>query len=499
MDFLDPRKRRAHKIRLMIGYVLVAIAICLATVILVYSTNGYGINTKTGQIIENGLLFVDSKPGGAQIYLNGQDKKTTSARLVIPAGDYSLTLKKTGYESWQRSFTLEASSVERFVYPFLLPSNPRVTKLASYASQPVMMTQSPDQRWLLVRKVTASKTVDFDMYDTRALGKAPVTVSIPAGILTGNEGSAANLAVVEWSTDNNNVLMKHSFKGGSEFIVFNRAKPASSFNVNKVFKTDPDGVALFNKKVAQLYMFDATAQTVRLGTVSSGSLAAPLVKKVLAFKPYGTNLMTYVTSNNMPKGVVQARIWNSGKTYPLYSFPAGSIYLIDAAQYSGHWYYYAGSDTEKKINIYEDPINDINNPSIGHAIPTLALNVAGATKAGFSTNARFIEVENGQSFGVYDIETQSNYQYRLTDKLEAPLTWMDGHRLIGETDGHVFVTDYDSTNQHHFVATTDEDGGLFSSNYNHLFTFQAGSKKQVNLVNVDMRAGTDLPADPNAN
>lgn len=497
MDFLDPRKRRAHKIRLFIGYILVAIAICLATIILVYSTNGYGINTKTGKIIENGLLFVGSKPGGAQIYLNGQSNKTTSARLIIPAGDYTLTLKKSGYQSWQRSFTLEASSVERFVYPFLFPTNPRTTRLATYDSQPSMMTQSPDQRWLLIRKVSASKSVDFDVYDTKNLATPSVSVSIPAGLLSGVEGSAAKLKVVEWSTDNNNVLLEHTFDGGKEFIVFNRSKPASSFNVNKVFKVDPDQVALFNKKAAQLYLYDVPDQTVRLGTVSDATLATPMLKGVLAFKPYGTDLMTYVTDNNMAKGIVQARIWNNGKTYALYSFPAGATYLINAAQYSGHWYYFAGSNTEKKVNIYEDPLNDIQNPRIGHAIPTLALNVAGATEAGFSTNARFIEVENGQSFGVYDIETQSNYQYRLKDKLAAPLVWMDGHRLMGETSGHVFVADYDSTNQHSLVPTSDETGGLFSADYNHLFTLQPSAKGPVNLVNVDMRAGNDMPANPN--
>jgi len=496
MDFLDPRKKRYHKLRLIIGYVLVAIAICMATVILVYSTNGYGINTKTGQIIENGLLFVDSQPGGAQIYLNGQSKKTTSARLTIPAGDYTLTLRKDGYYSWQRSFTLEASTVERFVYPFLFPTNPRITNLRAYSAQPSLFTQSPVRRWLLVEKLGESSTVSFDMYDSKDLTKPPVTIGIPEGILSGDEGSKAVLSVAEWSTDNNNVLLKHTVKGGSEFIVFNRNKPASSFNVNKVFKINPSRVALFNKRVSQLYLYDAKAQTVRLGTVSTGVLDKPLLSKVLAFKPYGTDLMTYVTNNNMPSGLVQARIWDQGRVYQLYNFPAGSTYLIDAARYAGHWYYFAGSDTEKKVNIYEDPLSDITNPDIRRAIPTLALNVAGATKAAFSANARFIEVENGQSFGVYDIETQSNYQYRLKTPLTAPLSWMDGHRMVGNSGGQVFIMDYDSTNQHKLVTTTVDTGALFSQDYNHMLTFQPLKKGGVELVNVDMRAGVDLPKQP---
>ena len=95
MDFLDPRKRRAHNIRLMIGYGLVAIAIGLTSVILVYGAYGYGINTKTGELIQNGLLFVDSKPADAGIYLNGQQNQSpTGARLTLPAGSYELTVKK---------------------------------------------------------------------------------------------------------------------------------------------------------------------------------------------------------------------------------------------------------------------------------------------------------------------------------------------------------------------------------------------------------------------
>src|SRR3990167_6869978 len=68
MDFLDPRKRRAHHIRLMIGYGLMAVAIVLTATILVYWAYGYGFNTKTGGVVENGLLFVDSAhhPGGAR-------------------------------------------------------------------------------------------------------------------------------------------------------------------------------------------------------------------------------------------------------------------------------------------------------------------------------------------------------------------------------------------------------------------------------------------------
>src|SRR5579863_5593930 len=103
MDFLDPRKQRAYKIRLMIGYVLMTIAIGLAVVILVYNAYGYSINTKNGTVVQNGLLFVSSQPGGANIYLNGVYYGTSSSRLVLPSADYNLKLSRSGYRDWQRT------------------------------------------------------------------------------------------------------------------------------------------------------------------------------------------------------------------------------------------------------------------------------------------------------------------------------------------------------------------------------------------------------------
>jgi hypothetical protein len=151
MDFLDPRKRRSHNIRLFVGYFLISIVIGLATIILVYAAYGYGINTKTGQIIQNGLLFVDSKPGGADIYLNNQKRSTqTAARLVLPSGFYNLRIQKDGYQSWQRSFILDEHTVSRYVYPFLFPTKPITFNLKNYTSVPQIITQSPDRHWLLL-------------------------------------------------------------------------------------------------------------------------------------------------------------------------------------------------------------------------------------------------------------------------------------------------------------------------------------------------------------
>jgi hypothetical protein len=494
MDFLDPRKAKAHQIRLIIGYVMVALLIVLATIVLVYDTYGYGIDTKTGNIIQKGLLFVDSKPGGANIYLNGSNQNsTTSARLILTAGNYTLSLKKSGYHDWQRAFTLTEHSIERYVYPFLFPVKPVTSTLKTYSSKPSLITQSPDRRWLLVLPPnTDPNTTSFDEFDSTNLTQISKTISIPSGLLTNTNLSDSSLTAVEWSTDNVHVLLSHTYQGGSEFIVFDRQDPTKSFNVNKMFNVSPTQVALRNKKVDQLYIYQQSGGTLQVGDTSKATLDDPILRNVLAFKVYGSSLLTYVTDKGAPPGQVNVRIWDNKKTYLLTSIGSGSTYLIDAAQFQGHSYYIAGSDTSDRVNIFKDPLDKLRNSS--KAAPLIALRQTGGTKVSFSNNMRFVVVEAGQGFAVYDFETQRYYHYLLSSPVDAPLHWMDGHRLVGSTKGSVFVMDYDSINKQTLLSTLLPDGGDFDRDYKHLITVApSSSADQVLLQSIDMRAGSDSP------
>jgi hypothetical protein len=276
--------------------------------------------------------------------------------------------------------------------------------------------------------------------------------------------------------------------------MLDRDHPEQSQNINKLLNVNPSEVSLHNKKADQLYLYSKADQTIRLGDLNKKTVGTPILNQVLAYKAYGTSLLTYVTSAGAAAGQVSARIWDTGQSYPFAKFSAGDKYLIDAAQFQGHWYYVAGSDKSDRINIYKDPLDDIKNPALGKALPILALHVPGSTKIAFSTNTRFIATQSGQTFGVYDLETQNSYQYTLTQPIDGPLAWMDGHRLIGRSQGSVFITDFDGTNRQVIAPTTLATGGFFSRDYKHLLTTASNTADtSISLQNIDLRAGVDLP------
>jgi PEGA domain len=490
MDFLDPRKKRSHRKRLMLGYVLLSIAIGLGTMILVYAAYGYSLNTKTGDIIENGLLFVDSQPSGAEVYLNGKDQNTTSsARKVLPAGAYSLRLTKAGYRDWSRNFILDEHRIARYVYPFLFPAKPTPNVLKKYAVTPSLVTNSPDRHWLITFNSSGDGD-SFELFDTSDLKAVAQPLAVPAGLLSASD-QPASYKLMEWSTDNKHVVVERMFTGGTEYLVIDRSNPASSFNVNKRFNVTPQQVALRDKKIDQLYLY--VDGSLRLGDTSAINLAPIFLKDVLAFKAYGADLLLYVSKISGDSTQAQAKIWDNGKSYNLYKFPVGEKYLIDVAKFQGDFYYVAGSSTGDYINVFKNPLDGLKDSKVAKALPLITLRENNAQKVSFSANARFVAAQADQNFAVYDIEENQYYRYIVPSELSTPLLWMDGHRFIGASGGSVLAMDYDKTNARALVPTVLPEGGFFDREYQQMFTVSTATGGGANLVRVDMRAGKDLP------
>lgn len=492
MDFLDPAKRRQHKTRLIIGYCLVSVAIFLTATILVYWASGYGFNTKTGRVVENGLLFVDSKPGGASIYLNGQPQGTTSARLNLNAGTYTLALKRSGYYDWQNKLTIAGQSVIRIVYPFLFPKQINPQELKTYPSLPAVSTESQNHHWLLVEQSSGNGSFSFDEYDTTKTTAAPVVLNLPTGLLTSTDRPDQVLTVVGWASDNDHLLLQHSFAGGTELVVFNRVDPSSSLNLSRDFGFSPSGAAFNNGRFDQIFLYNQANNSVGLANISKKDFA-PAIDHVLDWRSVGDKLLFYVTDQGAPAGQVSFRIWDAGKSYTLYSLPSTKRYLFEATEYQSHWYYALGSDASGRVILYRDPLDGLKDASVGKATPLVSLATHDSPVLSFSVNGRFVAVQSGQYFNVYDTETDTRYQYSMNKVASQLLNWMDGNRLMGKVDGNVFVMDFDSENQHQLLPTA---GGpvFFDGSFNHLYNFvPAADNGGVSLQASDLRAGTDRP------
>ncbi len=480
MDFLDPNKKRNHSRRLMLGYALMAIAVGLASIILLFVAYGYDLDRKTGKVIQNGLMFVNAHPEAANVIVNGKDTGKTDARLVLPAGEYTIELRRDGYRSWKRTINLEGSSIERLIYPVLFPNKLTSKELQTYAGIPAMTTQSPDRRWVLLQQLGTIQR--FDELDTTNPKSSIITLSLPDGLLTASKDDRG-LLPVEWSTDNSHVLIKHSFADKTEFIIFDRETPASSVNLNKQFSVDPTLVSLRDKKYDQYYIYDEKDLSLKNADLKAKTIS-PLMSGVTKFKPYKSDTVLYAAKDTADPNKLSVHIREATKDYIVGSLPAATPALLDIAEYDNHTYVVMASATSGAISIFRDPVDQLKtNPKKVPVVYSL-LKLDGVSTISFSATAQFIAAQHSNHFALYDFEANRRYVYDMPFSISAdsPATWMDGNRMLANVDNKLNVFDFNGINLQTLVPMASGTKPFFDRDYVRLFTLSPSAIAGKNAV-----------------
>ncbi len=492
MDFLDPRRKKAHRRRLLIGYVLMSIVIALGTLLVLYLARGFDIDRKTGSLIQNGIVFVDSKPKNAKVFLNNVEQRTrTDTRLVLPAGTYTVRIEADDYRHWERTFSLDGGQIRRLVYPYLIPNTFDTTDVFNYDSFPGLATQSPDRRWVLVQR--PNMIYQFDVFDLSDTEKPPVQIVVPPSILT-NLNSPSALKFVEWSTNNRHLIFERTYdEDKTEFLLVDRESPADSTNINTSFGINPTVVSLKNKRPDQFYYLESVPGVLRVADLKNRTISAPLLESVIDYKTYGDDIVLFVTQKEVESGKAEFRVLEGDKTYTLKTVAESDRYVMDVSKYDGKWYYVAGSASENMAFVYENPLPALKQETRTQLIVLSILRLDNPRFVSFSAGTQFIALQSANKLLVVDLDENHQYRTTLDQKiaLEQQIKWMDGHRLIYTSDQQSYIIDFDGSNNQTLVTSRQPNGPFFDRDYDNVLTFEEskvdGSKKALTLTVIDDR------------
>ncbi|MFO0882286.1 MAG: PEGA domain-containing protein [Candidatus Saccharimonadales bacterium] len=487
MEFLSPKEKRARTIKLFTGYALIAVLIGLATLVLVYLAQGYGYDPQKG-VSRSGLVFFAAKPGTADIYVDGQKKDKTDARLTLDEGIHQTALKKDKYRDWTKTINVEGGSVLYLSYVRLFPVNIPLGITQAFTNAPAWTSQSLDRRWLVLQPKTDTPTLQI--YDLLKPTTDPKTVTLPVAQVSSEAGNFGALAPVEWSDDNKHLLLKQTLPSGKiTYVVFDREDNAQTFNATKKLSL-PDGYALSlrNKNFDRYYAFNQGTGEIRTADAKSGMQTVASVTGVVSFKSYADDLILYTTYNNAAANQVNVFVQSGNSdTYRLQALPkdANNRYLLDMAKYDNSWYYITASSSDKKALMYKDPLSKIKPGNITPAAPRLALVINNPQFASFSDNTRFIGLQSGKQFVVFDAELNRVYRYQsalaIADTQQAK--WMDGHRFSVVADGKESVFDFDGTNVQTLVNSRQEFPAYFDRDYQYVYTLVPQADGKTGMQN----------------
>lgn len=495
MDFLDPNKERRTRIALLVGYGLVAIAIAIASLVLLYLSYGYTV-TKDGDVTQRGLVFVSSTPTGGTVTLNGKTEGRTNTKLDIGSGTYDLRVNAQGYREWSKKLVVNGGDVQRFDYPFLIPTNLQSSQVAAYTDAPLFVTQSLNKRYVLLSEVTASS--QFTLLDVRDPEKIVTSIITPtAAVATVSEG-AQRWEPIEWSDNNKNLLFLHYYTQAGvekrEYVVIDVTNIEASRNITRLVAPDTtETLSLFNKQADEFYGYNASTKVLRSFTLANAESRTTL-NDVLAYKTYSDDTVLYATTKP-PTGEQSAASVNivlqqGARSTVLRNYEnINQTYLLDMAQYDGDWYVVVAATLDKGAYIYKNPQSQVLRAA---SLPSAwrFLKVSQPQHVSFSANAQLILAQNGQNVGVYDAEDVVTRLFTLEKPIDAPqpyASWMDGHRLMYVSAGKMIIVDYDNTNVQELVTAISAYRPMFSPDYQVLYTVSSSPAVKAFLQSTALR------------
>lgn len=450
MQFLTPQQKREKARRLFVGYGLFAILISLATYILISTALGYEVFSTRGEVIQNGLLVLDSKPDNADIFINGkQESSHTDAKLSLPEGKYDVSIKKNGYSEWRDNISLVGGNVRIISYPRLLPVEPVQLADIPYQTGKQFTAQSLDRRWLAVAQTESSRLVDiYDMDDPNA---PAIVLSVP-GAVTGDTG-ARTTAIVGWASDNRHLLIMAQVGEKQNYVLLDKDDSSSVTDLTQMFGLQStDQAGFWDAKWDKLYIHHA-AGTVMLASVKDKSVGTvPLVSEpVLDF--YALNGERAVYSVAQGESDLNVKLFSGAKSYVATTIKRSqSPLLIKSGTFNRSEYVAIAGGSLEKTYVYRNLEQLVKRPT-GSSVAPFVILPNKSSNVEFSQLNRFILASDGMTNVVYDIESKEVLKYATPAQTPSVTGWFDDARLYSLGNDRVLsIYDFNGSNLHRLIS-----------------------------------------------
>lgn len=467
IDFED--KKTMTTLRFL-AYALMGVAAGIITTLLVLAAQGYDIDRQTGEVIQNGLILVDSQPASGQVFVNGQSENdNTPSRLPLPAGRYSVLIRRDGYHDWEKDVTLAGSDVLWMSYPKLIPTDIQTTAIRNYAGVQFAAQSRNKERLLIARDVRTYELINIDAPADDALQ----AFVLPEGLVqTAEDGGQGVITNISWDGQAGYVLIEHTYGSLVEYIVLDTRKPTETWrNLNKDFALTISSARFKGDSSTELYV--RVDDSLRLLDLGNGTVSAPIVQRVVDYNVRDRDTATFVRLNEADK--YEVGFVYKGEVLVATILPKnGGVPVFAYEAYDRNDYLAVSRPDQQDAVVFKNPINAIKEH--GSAVAMLEVSQSSVEKISFSDTGQFVAFQSGRSIAVYDVEEDKTYNFTLTPQSVSKVAWMDGHRLrFFDDKGTVSIVEFDGGNSHEIALGSSELGVFFDKAYENMFTYAASA------------------------
>ena len=427
---------------------------------------GYRFNRSDGRIEQGGLLQFDTRPGGADVTVDGATLGSrTATKATVSAGQHTVTMSRNGYNAWQKTVNVAPGSIVWLDYARLIPNDLKTEAVATFTHVSGSLV-SFDTKWMAVKEDAQTPLITLVDISREAVRQS--SIEIPTSTFTASaDGKAQSFILETWDPSNRYILVKHVFNGDQlEWLVVDTQNVNQTVNVTKLLNVPMTKVLFSNTNSNTLFV--QVGADVRKVDISAATLSRPLVSNVAEFWLYDRSVVVFTTVLSTETGTRSAGYYEDGAEKPhfLKTFTDDGKPPLKVALGKYFDEPYVALSYGEEVSIYRGKMPSGQADVGGMTHEKKFTQSGGVEYLEIRNNGRFIIAQNGGEFQVYDNELKQLNSTTLKETVGAKkLNWLDGYHAWSDLGGMLRLYEFDGANQQDimpvvpgYAATLAQDG-----------------------------------------
>lgn len=410
---------------------------------------GYRFNRLDGKLEQGGLLQYDSRPNGADVYVDSARlANRTANKITISAGNHTIRMTKDGYNDWSKDVTIKAGAVLWLNYTRFVPKDKQIDTVAT-ASSMTSAAVSGNQRLVAFKDDPATPSVSVASID----GDTPKVekYDLASGSFTA-PADAKNQAfsIDSWDGDARYLLIRHTYDGDkSEWLMLDTQGDKSTLNITTSMGVTIGSAEFVSGNSRALYILETNGELRRID-LGAKTISAPIITNVAEFYQYDRSTITYATKiDDTTKKRTIGYITNGAskaRTLKTYADLGDTPLHLRIGHYFDKTYVAIAYGETLDITSGDLPSSDSTDVSKQVQVASVTI-PGGVTKLAFSPDTqRFVSAETPTSITTYDLELNTLGSAKIENANGRGIQWVDREHFVSNT-GEMALYDFDGTNR----------------------------------------------------
>ncbi len=454
-------------------YIVMSLSVIIIVTFIILFVLGYRFDSGDGRLEQYALIQLSSNPSGATVTIDGKNiGSQTPNKSTVRAGKHTITMSRTGYETWTKTITIKSGVLEWLNYALLVPKKLTVESVINYAAINSSVA-SADGHYILIQG--KADTPAFDMVDLSSDTAKTTKLSIPADIYSDSTtvGVVHSFQVQKWDDGGRYVLIKHNYSNQSEWLVLDTQDVKLTKNITRLFDVAISNVS-FSGTSGNIY-YALVVGDIRKLDLSAGTISRPLVSNVVSFNINSSNVIAYVGTgvNGANQQIVGLYRDGDDRPYTVRTITNGSNSSLNAvaARYFNEDYVAISEDSKVDVLRGSYPTGTSSDNVTSLKALTSFTVTGNVQNLSFSPTGEYIFAQSAGNFTSYDLE----YQSLVASSVEGsgdilPLKWLNDNYVWSDRDGKLTIREFDGTNVHTINSVTSGQGAAITSNGRYIYS-----------------------------